>query len=183
MSRIGQKPIEIPNGVVVTMNGNTVTAKGSLGELSVSYPREFLVQQQDDTLVVEVVHERQNTSALWGLYRSLIANIVEGVSKGFEKKLEIQGVGYRAEAKGDELLLQLGYSHPVSVKAPEGITLSVEGTNIITVSGIDKQAVGQIAAEIRSKRKPEPYKGKGIRYEGEHVRQKVGKRAAGAGET
>jgi large subunit ribosomal protein L6 len=182
MSRIGKQPIEIPDGVAVTLKDNTITAKGPLGELSVSYPGGFSVQQKDNTVIIEVVRKRQNTPALWGLYRSLIANIVEGVSKGFEKKLEIQGVGYRAESKGDELVLQLGYSHPISIKAPQGIKISVEGNNLITVSGVDKQVVGQVAADIRNKRKPEPYKGKGIRYEGEHVKQKVGKRAAGAGE-
>lgn len=180
MSRVGKKPIEIPANVQITIENGTLAAKGSLGELSVQYPaNNFLIKQDGQMLTVEVSSQKFKSSALWGLYRSLIANVVQGVSQGYSKKLEIQGVGYRAEVKGKELVLNLGYSHPVIVDIPDGIKIEVEKANII-ISGIDKQKVGQIAADIRSKRKPEPYKGKGIRYEGEHVRRKQGKRAAAA---
>lgn len=178
MSRIGKNPIAIPASVTVTVQDGEVRAKGPLGELSVEVPRSFSVAVADGTLTVEVVRKAADTSAQWGLYRALIANIITGVATGFEKRLEILGVGYRAEMKGDELVLHLGFSHPVPLKLPEGIKVALEGQNGIVISGADKQAVGQFAANIRSYRTPEPYKGKGIRYAGEHVRRKVGKRAA-----
>jgi len=178
MSRIGKNPITIPQAVTVTVEDGEVRAKGPLGELSVVIPRSFNVVLADGVLTVEVARKSAETPALWGLYRALIANIVSGVVDGFEKHLEILGVGYRAEMKGDELVLHLGYSHPVPMKLPEGIKVALEGQNGIVISGADKQAVGQFAANIRAHRRPEPYKGKGIRYQGEHVRRKVGKRAA-----
>lgn len=178
MSRIGKNPIAIPANVTVTVDEGVVSAKGPLGELSLEIPASFAVKVEEGVLAVEVVKKRADTPARWGLYRSLLANIVAGVAEGFQKKLEIQGVGYRAEMKGEELVLHLGFSHPVVLKVPEGLKVSLEGQNAITVSGADKQSVGQFAADIRSYRTPEPYKGKGIRYEGEHVRRKVGKRAA-----
>lgn len=178
MSRIGKNPITIPQSVTVTVEDGVVRAKGPLGELSVEVPRAFSVAVADGVLTVEVVRKEANTPAQWGLYRALISNIIAGVATGFEKRLEVLGVGYRAEMKGDELVLHLGFSHPVPMKLPEGIKVALEGQNGIVISGADKQAVGQFAANIRSHRKPEPYKGKGIRYAGEHVRRKVGKRAA-----
>lgn len=177
MSRIGKKPIAVPTNVEIQMKGRKIAAKGPLGELSLEYPDVLSVKKDGQILEVGILHERPKTVALWGLYRSLIANIVTGVTEGYEKRLQIEGVGYRAELKGDEIVLSLGYSHPVVMKVPEGLKVEVEKL-IIIVSGIDKQKVGQFAAEIRSKRKPEPYKGKGIRYVGEHVRRKQGKRAA-----
>lgn len=178
MSRIGKNPITIPQTVTVTVEDGEVRAKGPLGELSVVIPTSFNVVLADGVLTVEVARKSAETPALWGLYRALIANIVSGVVDGFEKHLEILGVGYRAEMKGDELVLHLGYSHPIPMKLPEGIKVALEGQNGIVISGADKQAVGQFAANIRAHRRPEPYKGKGIRYQGEHVRRKVGKRAA-----
>jgi len=177
MSRIGKKPIAIPKNVQLTLGEGLVTAKGPLGELSVRYPNVLRVAQEDQDLRVEQVSKSSRAQALWGLHRSLIANIVQGVSEGFEKKLEIEGVGYRAEAKGNELILHVGYSQPRSLVMPEGIKLNVEKLTIV-VSGVDKQQVGQVAADIRAVRKPEPYKGKGIRYAGEKIRRKQGKRAA-----
>lgn len=178
MSRIGKNPIIVPEAVTVTVEDGLVSAKGPLGELSVKIPRSFNVVLADGVLSIEVVRKAADSPALWGLYRALVANVVSGVVDGFEKHLEILGVGYRAEIKGDELVLHLGYSHPVPMKFPEGVKVALEGQNGIVISGADKQAVGQFAANIRSHRKPEPYKGKGIRYQGEHVRRKVGKRAA-----
>ncbi|MEX0870108.1 MAG: 50S ribosomal protein L6 [Candidatus Spechtbacterales bacterium] len=181
MSRIGKQPILIPDKVEVSIDDEVIKVKGSLGELELSTHSDLIIEKDGDTVVVSPNEKRKNPkmAALWGLYRSLVANMVKGVSEGFEKKLEIHGVGYRAEASGDELVLNLGYSHPVVMKIPEGLKVEVKKSNI-AVSGIDKQKVGQFAADIRSKRKPEPYKGKGIRYEGEHVRRKAGKRAIGA---
>ncbi|MDX1535212.1 MAG: 50S ribosomal protein L6 [Candidatus Spechtbacterales bacterium] len=178
MSRIGKQPIEVPDKVNITIDGENVLVKGPLGELSVDVPSVLSVKQEDNLLTVEVGKKSSRTPALWGLYRSLLNNMVKGVSKGFEKKLQIEGVGYRAETQGNKIVLNLGYSHPIEMEVPEGIKVEVEKSTI-TVSGADKQLVGQFAADIRSKRKPEPYKGKGIRYENEHVRRKAGKRAVG----
>ena len=177
MSRIGKKPIEVPEGVTVAIEPGLVSVKGPKGELSQAVSAEMKVTQANGTLTVERPTDRGEHRALHGLTRSLIANMVEGVTDGFEKRLEIQGVGYRARLSGNALELSVGYSHPVSVIAPEGIEFEVPAPTQIVVRGIDKQLVGEIAARIRRARPPEPYKGKGIRYVGEHVRRKVGKRA------
>ena len=177
MSRIGRQPVSIPDGVSVDVKPEAVTVKGPKGELSQQVSREMKVSVDDGTLTVERPTDRGEHRALHGLTRSLIANMVEGVTNGFEKKLEIQGVGYRAQLKGKNLEMALGYSHPVSVEPPEGIEFEVPQPTEVVVRGIDKQLVGQVAADIRKRRPPEPYKGKGIRYRGEHVARKVGKRA------
>ena len=175
MSRIGKKPIEIPQGVEVKIEGQTVTAKGPLGEETVEVRPEIAVKIEDNHVILSKVGDSRETDALYGLFRTLVANAVHGVKEGFEKKLEIQGVGYRAQMQGTTLNMQLGYSHPVDIVPPKGITISVEANTKITVSGSNKQTVGDVAAEIRGKRPPEVYKGKGIRYEGEHIRRKAGK--------
>jgi large subunit ribosomal protein L6 len=185
MSRIGRKPIPVPETVTVTIEPELVRVHGPRGELSERVHRDITVAQEDAQLLVSRPTDRGEHRALHGLTRSLVANMVEGVTTGFEKRLEIQGVGYRAALKGKDLELALGYSHPVSVKAPDGIEFEVVpagGGNParIVVKGIDKEKVGQVAADIRAIRKPEPYKGKGIRYQGEVVRRKAGK-AASAG--
>jgi large subunit ribosomal protein L6 len=177
VSRIGRKPIEIPSSVNVAISPGRVQVNGPLGELSQQVPTRMQIEQRDGELVITRPTERGEDRALHGLTRSLVANMVEGVTKGFEKKLEIQGVGYRATLKGTTLELAVGYSHPVAIEPRAGITFEVPVPTQIVVKGIDKQAVGQTAAEIRKVRPPEPYKGKGIRYEGEYVRRKVGKRA------
>ena len=177
MSRIGKKPIEIPDGVEVDVKPGEVTVKGPRGELSQRVDPGISLELEDGTLVVKRPTDRGEHRALHGLTRSLVANMVEGVTTGFEKRLEIQGVGYRAQLKGRNLELALGYSHPVPIEAPTGIEFEVPQPTRIVVKGIDKQLVGEIAANIRKKRPPEPYKGKGIRYEGEYVARKVGKRA------
>jgi len=177
MSRIGKKPIELPTSVNVAISAGRVQVNGPLGELSQQVPTRMKIEQRDGEIVVERPTERGDDRALHGLTRTLVANMVEGVTKGFEKRLEIQGVGYRAALKGTTLELSVGYSHPVTIEPRQGISFEVPVPTQIVVKGIDKQAVGQIAAEIRKVRPPEPYKGKGIRYEGEHVRRKVGKRA------
>jgi large subunit ribosomal protein L6 len=177
MSRIGRQPIEVPAGVSVSISPGRVMINGPLGELSQQVPVRMQVDQEDSTITVKRPTERGEDRALHGLTRSLIANMVEGVTTGFTKRLEIQGVGYRASLRGVDLELNVGYSHPVVLKAPQGITFEVPTPTEVIVKGIDKQAVGQIAAEVRKVRPPEPYKGKGIRYEGEYVRRKVGKRA------
>jgi large subunit ribosomal protein L6 len=177
MSRIGRKPIEIPDGVIVDLAPGRVTVKGPNGELSQLVPARMKIEQADGSVVVERPTERGPDKALHGLTRTLIANMVEGVTKGFEKRLEIQGVGYRAALRGTGVELNVGFSHPVVKDAPPGITFEVPAPTQIIVRGADKQQVGQVAAEIRKVRPPEPYKGKGIRYEGEYVRRKVGKRA------
>lgn len=175
MSRIGRKPISLPNGVTLTINNNSIQVKGAKGELQHTFPRSVLFEQKEGILEVKVKNENDRQQrAFWGLARALVSNMIEGVSKGFEKQLEIQGVGYRAEMKGTTLVLHVGYSHPVEIIPLAGASIAVE-KNIVTVSGIDKQLVGEVAASIRKVRKPEPYKGKGIRYVGEHVRQKAGK--------
>jgi large subunit ribosomal protein L6 len=177
MSRIGRKPIEIPSEVNVAVDPGRVMVNGPLGELQSQIPQRIKVERDGDTLVVTRPTERGEDRALHGLTRTLIANMVEGVTKGFEKHLEIQGVGYRASLRGTDLELNVGYSHPVVKKAPQGISFDVPAPTQIVVKGTDKQAVGQIAADIRKVRPPEPYKGKGIRYRDEYVRRKVGKRA------
>jgi large subunit ribosomal protein L6 len=177
MSRIGRQPIPVPAGVTVSIEPERVTVNGPRGELSERIPREMQVEQVDDQVLVKRPTDRGEHRALHGLTRSLIANMVEGVTDGFEKRLEIQGVGYRAQLRGRDLELALGYSHPISVKAPDGIEFEVPQPTRIVVKGVSKQQVGEIAATIRKQRKPEPYKGKGIRYEGEYVARKVGKRA------
>ncbi len=175
MSRIGKLPIEIPAGVEVTVNGQTVTAKGPLGTESVEVRPEIKIEKVDNTIVVSRVNDERKSRSLHGLSRTLVANVVNGVKTGFTKKLEIVGVGYRAAMQGNTLNLALGYSHPVDIEAPEGVKITVEQNTKITVSGANKQLVGDVAALIRSKRPPEVYKGKGIKYEGEHIRRKAGK--------
>jgi large subunit ribosomal protein L6 len=177
MSRIGKQPIELPTSVNVSISPGRVMVNGPLGELSQEVPARMKVEQSDGVITVTRPTERGDDRALHGLTRSLIANMVEGVTKGFEKRLELQGVGYRAAMQGADLRLDVGYSHPVVVKAPQGITFEVPTPTEVVVKGVAKQQVGQIAAEIRKVRPPEPYKGKGIRYQGEYVRRKVGKRA------
>jgi len=177
MSRIGKRPIEIPAGVTITVDPGRVTVHGPNGELRQVVPTRIAIEQENGTLTVTRPTERGEDRALHGLTRTLIANMVEGVTKGFEKRLEIQGVGYRAALAGTNLELQVGYSHPVRIVPREGISFEVPTPTQVVVKGIDKQAVGQTAAEIRKVRPPEPYKGKGIRYAGEFVRRKVGKRA------
>ena len=177
MSRIGKQPIPIPDAVNVAIDPGRVTVNGPLGELTQNVPVRMLIEKEDGQLLVKRPTERGDDRALHGLTRSLVANMVEGVTNGFEKRLEIQGVGYRASLRGTALELNVGYSHPVVIDAPAGITFEVPVQTEVVVKGIDKQQVGEIAAEIRAVRKPEPYKGKGIRYRGEYVRRKVGKRA------
>jgi large subunit ribosomal protein L6 len=181
MSRVGQAPITIPDGVTVTLTGNGVQVKGPKGELSRTIPEGIAVSQEDGVLTVTREGEAREVKALHGLIRSLIANMVLGVTQGFEKSLEIHGVGYRAAKQGNDIELAVGFSHSVKKTAPSGIEFDVPTPTRITVRGIDKELVGQTAAEIRAIKKPEPYKAKGIRYEGEHVRRKGGKAAkAGA---
>jgi large subunit ribosomal protein L6 len=177
MSRIGKQPITVPDGVEITIAPELVKVKGPKGELEERVSRDIGVAQENGEIVVTRSTDRGEHRALHGLTRSLIANMVEGVTSGFEKRLEIQGVGYRAQLQGNKIVLALGYSHPVEVNAPSGIEFEVPQPTRITVRGISKQAVGEVAAIIRKQRPPEPYKGKGIRYEGEHVARKVGKRA------
>jgi large subunit ribosomal protein L6 len=175
MSRIGKLPIEIPSGVEVKTEGNTFTAKGPLGTESVEFRPEIKVKVDGSNVIVERVDDSRIARSLHGLSRTLIANTVKGVKDGFEKKLEIHGVGYRANMEGAVLNLLLGYSHPVKVEPPKGITIAVEANTKISVKGSNKQMVGDVAAEIRGKRPPEVYKGKGVRYEGERIRRKAGK--------
>ena len=180
MSRIGKLPIEIPEGVTIDIKGEIVTVKGPKGELSERIRSNITVKIEGNILTCSKSDETKESKSLHGLSRSLIANMVEGVTKGFVKRLEIIGVGYKANVQGSKLVLNLGFSHPIEIKTPEGITfeLDKDKKNILSVSGISKQQVGEIAAKIRSYRKPEPYKGKGIRYEGEHVARKAGKTAS-----
>jgi large subunit ribosomal protein L6 len=180
LSRIGREPIAIPDGVSVDVADGMVTVKGPGGELTQRVNRDMSVTVDGGEIRVERPSDEREHRALHGLTRSLIANMVEGVTKGYEKRLEIQGVGYRAALKGSDLELQVGFSHPVTMPAPQGIEFEVPAPNRIVVKGIDKQLVGEIAANVRKVRKPEPYKGKGIRYEGEYVRKKAGKAAKGA---
>lgn len=176
MSRIGKAPITLPAGVDVVVSGRTITVKGPKGTLSRAIPGEIVVRQEDSTLLVERPDDERDNRALHGLTRSLVNNMVLGVTDGFRKQLEIVGVGYRAEAQGPNgIKLALGFSHPVNVTAPEGISFEVPTATQVVVTGIDKEVVGQVAANIRSIRKPEPYKGKGVRYTGERVQRKAGK--------
>ena len=177
MSRIGRQPIPVPAGVIVSVDPGRVTVSGPRGELRSVVPQRMKIDQEDGTITVTRPTERGEDRALHGLTRTLVANMVEGVTNGFEKRLEIQGVGYRAAMSGSNLELQVGYSHPVRITPRQGIEFEVPAPTQVVVRGIDKQLVGQTAAEIRKVRPPEPYKGKGIRYEGEYVRRKVGKRA------
>ena len=176
MSRIGKQPITVPAGVEVVIDGRTVTAQGPKGTLSHVVLEPITVQRAEDgTLVVQRPDDERRSKALHGLSRTLVHNLVLGVSQGYEKRMEIHGVGYRVVAKGPDLEFSLGYSHPVPVKAPEGISFTVDSPTRFSVAGIDKQAVGEVAATIRKLRRPDPYKGKGVRYAGEKVRRKVGK--------
>jgi large subunit ribosomal protein L6 len=177
MSRIGRQPIEVPAGVLVSVDPGRVTVSGPKGELRTVVPQRMKIEQEDGVITVSRPTERGEDRALHGLTRTLVANMVEGVTKGYEKRLEIVGVGYRAQLRGQDLEIAAGFSHPVIVQRPEGVEFEVPQPTRITVRGNDKQAVGEIAAKIRKIRPPEPYKGKGIRYEGEHVRKKAGKAA------
>ncbi|MEV4149019.1 50S ribosomal protein L6 [Amycolatopsis sp. NPDC049691] len=176
MSRIGKLPVAVPSGVEVTINGQHISVKGPKGTLEHTVAEPITVERDDDgTLLVKRPDDERTSKALHGLTRTLVNNLVVGVTSGYEKKLEIHGVGYRVQAKGSDLEFALGYSHPVKIEAPEGITFKVESPTRFSVSGIDKQKVGQISAVIRRLRRPDPYKGKGLRYEGEKIRRKVGK--------
>jgi len=176
MSRVGKKPIIIPENVEIKIEPGQIIVKGPKGELRQSIPPQVKLDLTGKELVVVPQEKSKNTPALWGLVRSLVFNMIKGATEGFEKKLELEGVGYRVSLQGNKLILNVGLSHPIEVTAPAGIDFKVE-KNLITVSGIDKQLVGQIAAKIRAYRKPEPYKGKGIRYQGEVIRRKAGKKA------
>jgi large subunit ribosomal protein L6 len=178
MSRIGKKPVTLPKGVAVEVQGNTVAVKGPKGELRRTLHTEMQVALADGQVTVSRPSDEKRHKALHGLSRTLVQNMVDGVSKGFSKTLEIQGVGYKAEAKPYGVNLIVGYSHPVKYEAPKGIKISVENNTVVKIEGADKEAVGQVAAELRSVRPPEPYKGKGIRYQGEQVRRKAGKTGA-----
>lgn len=177
MSRIGKQPISIPDNVEVKIDGDFLIIKGPKGELSQKIHSDIDIEIKDKKILIKL--KSNKNSAIWGTFRALIANMIEGTVKGFEKKLIFEGVGYRASVSNNKLVLNLGYSHPIEVEAPEGIELKVE-KNTITISGSDKELVGQVAANIRAKRKPEPYKGKGIRYEDEIIRRKAGKKATAA---
>lgn len=179
MSKIGKKIIEIPNGVTVAIEDGLIKVKGPKGGLEYKIPRELKVALSENKIAVLPVSKSKRTPALWGTIRAVIANLISGVDKGFEKKLEIEGVGFRAQPQGDDLALNLGFSHQVIFKAPKGIKLEVL-KNTITISGVSKELVGQTAANIRALKKPEPYKGKGIRYAGEVIKKKAGKKIAGA---
>lgn len=176
MSRIGRSPINVPEGVQVSVADNNITVKGSLGELQICRAPEIEILVSDGKVLLKPTEETKRSRQIWGLFRSNVNNMIQGVSKGFTKKLEIQGVGYRAAVQGKQLKLDVGYSHSVLYDIPDGITIACERPTDIAVTGRDKQKVGQVAAEIRSFRRPEPYKGKGIRYVGEYVRRKEGKK-------
>lgn len=176
MSRIGQNPVPVPDGVTVSIAGATVSAKGRRGELSVDLTDDVTITQQDGVIVVAPVNDSQKARSMWGTARSCIDNLVQGVSTGFTRKLEISGTGYRAQVQGSNLVLQLGFSHDVHYPIPQDITIACPDQTHIEISGADKQKVGQIAAEIRGYRPPEPYKGKGVRYEGEYILRKEGKK-------
>jgi large subunit ribosomal protein L6 len=175
MSRIGKMPVPVPSGVTIDIDGTTVSVKGPKGELKRTFPEGISFAVQDNTLVASRSSEESSQKALHGLSRALVANMVEGVTKGYQKQLEITGVGYKAEPKPYGLLFSLGYSHTIEFKAPQGITLKAPQPTQVLIEGADKEIVGQVAAEIRSLRKPEPYKGKGIKYLGEKIRRKAGK--------
>ncbi|MGB3454822.1 MAG: 50S ribosomal protein L6 [Litorimonas sp.] len=176
MSRIGKKPIAVPSGVTLTQTGQAIAVKGPKGELSFTLPDSVTGAFADNELTLTIDESVKNASAMWGMARTMVANMIEGVTDGFKKELELRGVGYRAQMKGTGLTMQLGYSHDVDYTPPAGITIEAPKPTQIVVTGIDKQQVGQVAAEIRAFRKPEPYKGKGVRYVGEYVRQKEGKK-------
>ncbi|MDQ7019508.1 MAG: 50S ribosomal protein L6 [Robiginitomaculum sp.] len=176
MSRIGKKPVEITSGVTAELNNKSLKIKGPKGELSMTFVAEVNVTLDGNLLTVTPVDDSQRARSMWGLQRSLAANLVEGVTKGYQKELELRGVGYRAQMKGRDIVMQLGFSHEVNYTPRDGVTLATPKPTQITVTGMDKQAVGQTAAEIRRFRKPEPYKGKGVRYVGEFVRSKEGKK-------
>ena len=175
MSRIGRLPVAIPSGVDIAIEGQTVKVKGPKGELQINVTEPITVSQTDNGIEVARPDDERESRSLHGLTRSLINNMVVGVTEGYEKKLEIHGTGYRVQNKGGNLEFALGYSHPITVEPPQGITFAVENPTRFSVQGIDKQLVGEVAANIRKLRKPDPYKGKGVRYEGEHIRRKVGK--------
>ena len=175
MSRVGRKPVEIPAGVTVTLNGHTVTVKGPKGELTRTFHSDIEIKVEDNNVVVNRPSDEKLHRSQHGTTRAIIANMVEGVSKGFERNLELIGVGYRAQKQGKKLVLNVGYSHPVEIEPEEGIEIEVPANTKISIKGTDKERVGALAANIRDVRPPEPYKGKGIRYEGEHVRRKEGK--------
>ena len=176
MSRLGKQPIELPSGVEMNIADGVVTVKGPKGTLTQDVKDEVTIAIEGTTVTLEPANESPEARALWGTYASILRNLVAGVTDGFEKKLEIEGVGYRAEAQGQKLVLNVGFSHPVEMEVPEGLTAAVE-KNVITIGGIDKHAVGQFAANVRKVKKPEPYKGKGIRYQGEYIIRKQGKKA------
>lgn len=175
MSRIGKIPVKVPEKIDVTIENATITVKGPKGQLSRIIPDNIKITKEDNNIQVSPKNKSIKSQQIYGLYRRLIANMIQGVTEGFNKKLILQGVGYRSQVQGKNLILSVGYSHQVEIPAPEGILISVEANTNVLISGIDKELVGQVAANIRSIRPPEPYKGKGIRYEGEYVRQKVGK--------
>jgi large subunit ribosomal protein L6 len=175
MSRIGKIPVKVPDKITVTIEKNNITVKGPKGQLSRIIPDNVVLNKENDKIQVSAKDTSMKSQQIYGLYRRLIANMIQGVTEGFQKKLSLQGVGYRSQVQGKKLILSVGFSHQVEIPTPEGITISVEANTNVLVSGIDKELVGQVAANIRSIRPPEPYKGKGIRYEGEYVRQKVGK--------
>jgi large subunit ribosomal protein L6 len=175
MSRIGRLPIDIPAGVTVSIDGQNVAVKGPKGELALTVKAPIVAQLEDNQVLVSRPDDERESRSLHGLTRTLIANQIIGVTEGYSKSLEVVGTGYRVQAKGSNVEFALGYSHPITVEPPAGISFAVEGNNRLTVSGIDKQAVGEVAANIRKLRKPEPYKGKGVRYAGENVRRKAGK--------
>ncbi|APC09643.1 50S ribosomal protein L6 [Neomoorella thermoacetica] len=181
MSRIGKKPVKIPAGVEVNIEGNTVTVKGPKGKLTRQFPAEITISQEGEELQVSRPSDAKPHRALHGLSRALLQNMVDGVTRGFEKGLELVGVGYRAAKQGNKLVLSVGYSHPVEMVPGEGLEIEVPAPNKVIVKGIDKEAVGALAAKIRDVRPPEPYKGKGIKYEGEYIRRKVGKTGAKGG--
>lgn len=180
MSRIGKKPIELPKEVKITLDGSTVSIECPKGKLKYELPKVISVEKIDQKLIVGLTQETKQGNALWGLWRSLLANAVTGVTCGYEKKLELFGIGYRGKKEGNDLILQVGFSHPVKYKAMDGVEVNIE-KNIITVTGVDKQKVGETAAQIRRIKKPEPYKGKGIRYVGEEIKLKPGKTAKAVG--
>jgi len=176
MSRIGKKPVAVPSGVTATLADHALTVKGPKGELSLAFVPEVAVAHEEDNIIVTPVDETKRARSMWGMQRTLVANMFEGVTKGFSKKLEINGVGYRAQMKGSALNLQLGFSHDVEFPVPQGLKIETPDQTTIVISGIDKQLVGETAAKIREYRKPEPYKGKGIKYEGEYIFRKEGKK-------
>jgi large subunit ribosomal protein L6 len=176
MSRIGKQPVAVPSGVTITLNGSDMTVKGPKGELAITFVPEVTVAQEDNVIKVSPINDTKRARSMWGMQRTMIANMIEGVTEGFVKKLEINGVGYRAQMKGNSLGLQLGFSHDVDFPVPEGLKIETPDQTTVLISGVDKQLVGETAAKIREYRKPEPYKGKGIKYAGEYIFRKEGKK-------